>query len=408
MLTLLVLIVSSLVIVSGNVETASPQFSAMFAFGDSLTDPGNNNYLTSLAKANYVPYGVDFYQGQPSGRFCNGKTVIDLLGELLGLPLLPAYADPLATGQNILKGVCFASAAAGILDESGQNLGERFSFRLQVQNFESILNQLKNVMDDQELTKYLRSSLAVVILGSNDYLNNYLLPSLYASSYIYNPADYADLLIKHYTRHILALYSLGLRKFFLVGIGQLGCIPNQLATSRPPPGKCVSSVNDMVGQFNIQLRSLIDQLNKSHLDAIFVYGNTYGAFGDILKNPHAYGFTVTDEGCCGIGRNRGQITCLPLTIPCMNRKEHVFWDAFHPTEAVNRILATRAYSGPPDDCYPINWMSSTHRHIASAIQPGESSLQFQFPHVSHCILVLGRYRAHVPLFESPFVFPWLL
>lgn len=45
----------------------------------------------------------------------------------------------------------------------------------------------------------------------------------------------------------------------------------------------------MVGQFNIRLRSLIDQLNKSHLDAIFVYGNTYGAFGDILKNPHAYG-----------------------------------------------------------------------------------------------------------------------
>lgn len=40
----------------------------------------------------------------------------------MGLPLLPAYADPLATGHNILKGVCFASAAAGILDESGRNL----------------------------------------------------------------------------------------------------------------------------------------------------------------------------------------------------------------------------------------------------------------------------------------------
>lgn len=77
---LLVLIVSSIVMVFGNGEMASPKFSAMFAFGDSLTDPGNNNYLTSLAKANYVPYGVDFYQSRPSGRFCNGKTVIDLLG----------------------------------------------------------------------------------------------------------------------------------------------------------------------------------------------------------------------------------------------------------------------------------------------------------------------------------------
>lgn len=61
------------------VMAGSPQVTAIFAFGDSLTDPGNNNYLNSFAKANYVPYGVDFYEG-PSGRFCNGKTVIDYLG----------------------------------------------------------------------------------------------------------------------------------------------------------------------------------------------------------------------------------------------------------------------------------------------------------------------------------------
>lgn len=59
---------------------AKPQFTAMFVFGDSLIDPGNNNDLNSLAKANYVPYGVDFDQGAPTGRFCNGKTIIDFLG----------------------------------------------------------------------------------------------------------------------------------------------------------------------------------------------------------------------------------------------------------------------------------------------------------------------------------------
>lgn len=64
---------------SSEVGMADPQFSAMFVFGDSLIDPGNNNYLNSLAKANYVPYGVDFSEG-PSGRFSNGKTIIDYLG----------------------------------------------------------------------------------------------------------------------------------------------------------------------------------------------------------------------------------------------------------------------------------------------------------------------------------------
>ena len=57
---------------------ASP-VSAIFAFGDSVIDSGNNNFLSSLAKSNYWPYGVDFIQG-PTGRFCNGNTVIDLLG----------------------------------------------------------------------------------------------------------------------------------------------------------------------------------------------------------------------------------------------------------------------------------------------------------------------------------------
>lgn len=66
------------------------------------------------------------------------------------------------------------------------------------------------------------------------------------------------------------------------------------------------------------------------------------------------GLKVLDRGCCGIGRNQGQITCLPLAMPCMNRDEYVFWDAFHPTQAVNKIIAQRAYSGPTSDIYPMN------------------------------------------------------
>ncbi|KAI3450956.1 hypothetical protein Pfo_007621 [Paulownia fortunei] len=335
------------------IVAGSPQFTAMFAFGDSLTDPGNNNYLNSLAKANYVPYGVDFYEG-PSGRFCNGKTVIDYLGDMLEIPVLPAYTSPFAMGKNVLWGVNYASAAGGILEETGQNLGERFSLSEQVENFESTLNRLKSQMEDEELSNYLTKALVIMALGSNDYINNYLQPSFYTTSYIYSPREYVDLLINRYTRQILALHSLGLRKFFLGGIGPLGCIPNQLATGLPPPGKCVAYTNDVVGMFNKRLESLVDELNSKYNGSIFTYGNTFGAFIDILNNAKTYGFSVTDRGCCGIGRNRGQITCLPFSVPCNNRNQYVFWDAFHPTQAVNQILARRAYSGSPSDCYPVN------------------------------------------------------
>lgn len=79
----------------------------------------------------------------------------------------------------------------------------------------------------------------------------------------------------------------------------------------------------------------------------------------IMECGNVAGFTVLDRGCCGIGRNLGQITCLPFAYPCANRSQYVFWDAFHPTQAVNTILAGRAFYGPPSDSYPVNIQQMT-------------------------------------------------
>lgn len=52
-----------------------------FIFGDSLSDVGNNNYLTrSLARAALPWYGIDFGNGMPNGRFTNGRTAADIVG----------------------------------------------------------------------------------------------------------------------------------------------------------------------------------------------------------------------------------------------------------------------------------------------------------------------------------------
>ncbi|KAJ4751732.1 GDSL esterase/lipase [Rhynchospora pubera] len=330
----------------------SQQASALFVFGDSLIDNGNNNYLDSLAKADYYPYGIDFFEG-PTGRFCNGKTVIDGMCDLLGLPYLPAHANPNMNGSKLLAGVNYASAAGGILDVTGTFLGDRYSLKQQVLHFEEDLNEIKNLFShDEDYNEYLSKSIVVMVLGSNDYINNYLVPTLYTSSYTYTPEQYANLLLNEYTRQILAVQSLGIRKFLLAAVGPLGCIPNQRASAGGPD--CVDQVNQIVGYFNRGLGSLVKQLNTDHPDSVFLYGNTYDTLGDMLNNPDKYGFTVVDEGCCGLGRNRGQITCLPFAVPCTERSRFVFWDAYHPTEAVNLILAKRAYSGPPSDIYPIN------------------------------------------------------
>lgn len=53
---------------------------AVFIFGDSVADVGNNNYLPfSLVKANFLPNGIDYNGRYPTGRFCNGRTVFDFI-----------------------------------------------------------------------------------------------------------------------------------------------------------------------------------------------------------------------------------------------------------------------------------------------------------------------------------------
>jgi len=53
---------------------------AVFVFGDSIVDPGNNNYISTLIKCNFPPYGRDFDGGIPTGRFSNGLVPSDLVG----------------------------------------------------------------------------------------------------------------------------------------------------------------------------------------------------------------------------------------------------------------------------------------------------------------------------------------
>ena len=69
-----------LALLSVNSGAMAQQVPCYFIFGDSLVDNGNNNQLSSLARADYLPYGIDFPRG-PTGRFCNGRTTVDVIGK---------------------------------------------------------------------------------------------------------------------------------------------------------------------------------------------------------------------------------------------------------------------------------------------------------------------------------------
>lgn len=70
-------------IVVFNVAKAQPLVPALFIFGDFMVDVGNNTNLDTIVKSNFPPYGKNFQNHIPTGRFCNGKLATDYAAENL-------------------------------------------------------------------------------------------------------------------------------------------------------------------------------------------------------------------------------------------------------------------------------------------------------------------------------------
>ncbi|KAI5331430.1 hypothetical protein L3X38_021556 [Prunus dulcis] len=342
---IVVLVVS---ISQSRLVNGAPQVPCFFIFGDSLADNGNNNNLLSFANANYQPYGIDFPIG-PTGRFCNGRTTVDILAQLLGFENpIPSFAAN--RSQDILKGLNYASGSAGIRAETGFQVGARISLDQQLQNHQVTVSRIASTLgNNQSASQYLNKCLYSVGMGSNDYINNYFLPQFYDTSRIYNHEQYATVLIHQYSRQIASLYKNGARKVALIGLGAIGCTPNAISTFGTKGSACVDNINSAVQLFNQMLLALVNQLNANLTDAKFIYVNSFGmASGD----PAAAGFKVVNAGCCPVNKF-GQ--CAADQTPCQNRSEYAFWDGFHPTEALNQITARRTYTEfDPSDTYPLD------------------------------------------------------
>ncbi|XP_059461938.1 GDSL esterase/lipase At1g29670-like [Corylus avellana] len=251
------------------------QVPCLFIFGDSLSDDGNNNNLVTLAKANYPPYGIDFPKG-PTGRFTNGRNIVDFIAEFLGFD---NYIRPFATarGRKILKGVNYASGAAGIRNETGQTQGDRISMDRQLKNHQITVSKIKQMLGNhnKSTAAYLSKCIYVVAIGSNDYLNNYFHPG-YTTSTIYTPQQYAVVLNHQLSQQLTSLYKYGARKFAMFGLGVIGSIPiiQSSCGSGTNGSACVDYINNAVELFNVGLKSHVAALNHNLTCASFIFINS--------------------------------------------------------------------------------------------------------------------------------------
>ncbi|KAI3740236.1 hypothetical protein L2E82_30661 [Cichorium intybus] len=311
-----------------------PQVPCFFIFGDSLMDNGNNNNLVTEAKANYPPYGIDLLDG-PTGRFSNGRNIADVVAQLLGFEnSIPPFAT--VKREEIVRGVNYASGAAGILDKTAEHLGGRISMNRQLTNHATTILRLVDLIGNGSLAQvrqYLNKCIYVVSMGNNDYINNYFYPQYYQTSSLYTPKQFAKILIKRYSKQLSKLYKYGARKFGISGVGYIGCTPAMMA--RFKTNTCVDAVNAAVIQFNTKLAYSLGDLESNLSGAKFIF----------INQPLGYssGFNVTDIPCCNVLTTISEGQCVPNQIPCSVREDYFFWDGFHPTESISLVDGERTY-----------------------------------------------------------------
>ncbi|KAI4377904.1 hypothetical protein MLD38_015461 [Melastoma candidum] len=153
--------------------SASPlNATALFVFGDSTVDPGNNLYFPTKFRADHPPYGRDLPGNKPLGRYTNGKLATDFLSSRLGLKeLLPPYLDPTLSDDALISGVSFASAGMG-LDEITCLRLNVLNISTQLDYFEEAVNRITKKVGSREANRIVAHAIFFVSAGSNDMLFN--------------------------------------------------------------------------------------------------------------------------------------------------------------------------------------------------------------------------------------------
>uniref|UniRef100_A0A3Q7GSC3 Major facilitator superfamily (MFS) profile domain-containing protein n=1 Tax=Solanum lycopersicum TaxID=4081 RepID=A0A3Q7GSC3_SOLLC len=310
---------------------------AVYAFGDSIVDQGNNNYIATTIKCNFPPYGKDLRDGIPTGRFSNAKTPPDLIAEELGIKgLIPAYLDPNLKDEDLKTGVSFASGGCGYDPLTGSAFSI-LHLSDQLTLFQEYIEKLKRLVGKQETTHILNNSFYMVVAGSNDFLNNYYVTGFRKHQYDIN--SYIDHIVSWASNFVQELYELGARRIGIMGLPPLGCVPFQRTLQGGIISRvCVDEYNQDAQLANTKFAVAFGLLSKSLPQSKLVFIDIYNLVTDFIVNNTKYGFEEVDKGCCGTGTIEVSTLCNKYSAICEDDTKYLFWDSFHPTEKGYKVL----------------------------------------------------------------------
>ncbi|KAL6899636.1 hypothetical protein ACP4OV_006294 [Aristida adscensionis] len=351
--------------------TAVDGITAIYNFGDSLSDTGNllrEGAGGMLRHTTGPPYGSAI--GGATGRCSDGHLMIDFLAEDLGLPLLRPYLDK---GADFTHGVNFAVAGATALDAAA--LARRgvavphtnSSLGIQLQWFKDFMSA--TTKSPEEIRDMLAHSLVMVgEIGGNDY--NYAFtanrPAAGGERDLYNIGRMvtgvveAMALVPDVVRAITAaareLLEMGAARVVIPGILPLGCAPSYLAAvdERDPAAYdgegCLAGLNLFAQLHNVLLQRGIRELRAAYPGATVAYADYFYAYVRMLRDAERMGFDggSLSAACCGAGAgaynfDMDRMCGAPGATVCARPDGRTSWDGVHLTQRAYGVMADLLY-----------------------------------------------------------------
>ncbi|CAL1404683.1 unnamed protein product [Linum trigynum] len=351
----LVLLMSSSAAAQGSNSNSKTQVPAVFMFGDSLVDTGNNDYISTIAKSNFPPYGRDFPGARPTGRFSNGRCTSDFVAEVFGVKkLLPPYLDPDLELQELLTGVSFASAGSGY-DPRTSRFTTAIPLTGQVDMLREYISKMNASVGETRTASIISQGAFISFIGSNDVTLHAMLGSRSGEE---DDDSYTDKMLHFAMDFYQQLYKLGARRIGLGNLPPTGCVPAVRDVVGGQERECSEGLNRRMRLFNTKLAGAVGKMNAELPGARIVVFDFYNVVLSIIQNSASYGFDEFSRGCCASHEIEAGFLCvMPGT--CTDASKYIFWDSFHPTEKACRILSYQMDAADDQILFPISPLPST-------------------------------------------------
>jgi phospholipase/lecithinase/hemolysin len=275
-------------------------FSAVYAFGDSLSDAGN----ISLATAGVIPVSPPY----ADGHFTNGDVWVQDLSQQLGLP---PVAASLAGGTDYAYG----GAETGPTPVHTANPTD-----LPSQLGQFVLNTPSPSPD----------ALYTVWIGSNDVLD--------VANHVTDPGqqqtDVSEA-VQNETSFLSGLVAAGAKDLMVLNVPDLGKIPYE--TEQGPTISATASA--LSAQYDGELAGSLQALAATGAAKVDLI-DTYSLLDGVIASPGTYGFTnATSPVWTG---NLTDPSSGVLQASGSAQNQYVFFDAMHPTAQAHSLLADAA------------------------------------------------------------------